>query len=66
MFIDTETTGLDPDRHEVWEIAAIYESGGKWYEWEAQLPVDLTRADPTGLRIGAHFVLTNANKREDA
>lgn len=22
-FVDTETLGLDPDRHEVWEIAVI-------------------------------------------
>lgn len=22
-FVDTETTGLDPDRHEIWEVALI-------------------------------------------
>lgn len=50
-FVDTETTGLDPSRHEVWELAIIVD--GKEYQW--QLPVDLTRADPTGLRIGRFY-----------
>jgi len=22
-FVDTETTGLDPDRHEIWEVGLI-------------------------------------------
>lgn len=29
VFVDTETTGLDPDRHEIWEVACIY--WGKTY-----------------------------------
>jgi hypothetical protein len=48
-FIDTETTGLDPDRHEIWEVAIILPDGG---EWDWQLPVDLSRADPIALNIG--------------
>lgn len=51
VFLDTETTGLDPERHQVWELALIRD--GKEYVW--QLPVDLTRADPTGLRIGQFY-----------
>jgi hypothetical protein len=55
VFLDTETTGLDPDRHEIWELALIWSDSNKWVEYELQLPVDLTRADPTGLRIGRFY-----------
>jgi hypothetical protein len=59
-FIDTETTGLDPERHEIWEVAVSIREpsdGGGWgedaeYVW--QLPVDLARADTIALNIG-HF-----------
>jgi hypothetical protein len=50
IFTDTETTGLSPDQHEIWEVAAI--SGDSEYLW--QLPVDLSRADHRALEIG-HF-----------
>lgn len=49
-FVDTETTGLDPDLHEIWEVALIVE--GQEFTW--MLPVDLGRADPVALRVG-HF-----------
>lgn len=55
VFIDTETTGLDPERHEVWEVGLIVadseslDNVGAEYEW--QLPVDLSQADPMALRI---------------
>lgn len=63
-FIDTETTGLDPERHEIWEVAVIVRavdldkvghgvapvSTDTEYVWH--LPVDLSRADPEALRIG--------------
>lgn len=48
-FVDTETTGLDPDRHQIWEVALILPDGAG-YVW--QLPVDLARADPIALNIG--------------
>ncbi|HEX7277874.1 MAG TPA: hypothetical protein VF244_10910 [Acidimicrobiales bacterium] len=48
-FVDTETTGLDPDRHEIWEVALILPDGAE-HVW--QLPVDLARADPIALNIG--------------
>ena len=48
-FVDTETTGLDPDRHEIWEVGLITPDGG---EWDWQLDVDLSRADPIALNIG--------------
>lgn len=47
-FVDTETTGLDPDRHQIWEVALIVDD--EEYEWF--LPVDLSRADPVALNIG--------------
>ncbi len=48
-FVDTETTGLDPDRHQIWEVGLILPDGSE-HEW--QLPVDLSRADPIALNIG--------------
>lgn len=48
-FVDTETTGLDPERHEIWEVGLILPDGTE-HLW--QLPVDLARADPIALNIG--------------
>jgi hypothetical protein len=48
-FVDTETTGLDPERHEIWEVGLILPDGTE-REW--QLPVDLAKADPIALNIG--------------
>lgn len=52
VFVDTETTGLDPERHQIWELAIIMGEGDE-YAW--QLPVDLSRADPNGLRVGRFY-----------
>lgn len=51
-FLDTETTGLDPDRHEVWEVGLVRrdEVGEQEFRW--LLPVDLKYADPVGMEIG--------------
>ncbi|MDE1904905.1 MAG: hypothetical protein KGH75_00460 [Rhodospirillales bacterium] len=61
-FLDTETTGLDPDRHEVWEVGLILRDTDavsrvgavvvtdREYHW--MLPVDLSTADPFALDIG--------------
>lgn len=46
-FVDTETTGLDADRHQIWEVALIVDDDE--HHW--CLPVDLGRADPAALRI---------------
>ena len=35
-FIDTETTGLDPDRNPIWEIAVIV--GGVEHVWQVRTP----------------------------
>lgn len=60
-FVDTETTGLDPVRHQIWECAVIVrgpvptglrpdELGDYPVRWF--LPVDVSRADPVALDIG--------------
>lgn len=52
-FVDTETTGLDPDRHEIWEVALILrDTEGVEVERQWQLRVDLGLADPFALNIG--------------
>ena len=51
-FVDTETTGLDPDQHQIWEVGLILPDGTE-HEWT--LPVDLGRADAIGLKIGRYY-----------
>lgn len=56
VFIDTETTGLDPDKHEIWDIALVYENEhGIWEEFQTFLPVDLGKADFRALEIGGFY-----------
>lgn len=60
-FVDTETTGLDPNRHEVWEVFLHLRSPDPlvsaverhWF-----LPIDLGRADPIALTIGRFYERT--------
>lgn len=52
LFVDTETTGLDPDRHEIWEVALV-DAKDVYQVW--QLPVDLGRADPRALAINGYY-----------
>lgn len=49
IFVDTETTGLDPECHQVWEVAAI-EQDGTEHHWF--LSVNMADADPIALSIG--------------
>ena len=53
VFLDTETTGLDPDRHEVWDIAIIEEDGTE-HEWHVR-PRHLYRADETAIRMTRYY-----------
>lgn len=54
-FIDTETSGLDPDRHEIWEVGLILRNG-KWQtEHHWFLPIDLGRADAEALQVGRYY-----------
>lgn len=67
VFVDTETTGLDADRHEIWEVALtrnVEPPQNRDYIW--LLPVDLTKADPISLSIGKfHERHPNGNKQSD-
>ena len=53
-FIDTETTGVHPDRR-VWEVAAIRRDDDGQRETSIFVDVDLSAADPFGLRIGRFY-----------
>lgn len=54
-FIDTETTGVHPDRR-VWEVAIIRRDDSGQSEWLAQVDdVDLSNADPFGLKVGGFY-----------
>lgn len=57
IFVDTETTGLDPDVHDIWELAwgLWNEEQGKWSVVSEKIPVDLSQADPHALRIGGFY-----------
>lgn len=61
VFVDTETTGLDPTRHELWEIAVIEEDGTE-YEW--RMPPNLAKADPGALRVNHYYDRIEAVRQE--
>jgi hypothetical protein len=54
-FVDTETTGVHPDRR-VWEVAVIRrdERGEFTFLWQVN-DVDLSNADPFGLKVGGFY-----------
>jgi oligoribonuclease (3'-5' exoribonuclease) len=52
VFLDTETTGLDPEKHEVWEIAWAVND---WSVEVRTLPHDLATADPEALRMNGYW-----------
>jgi DNA polymerase III epsilon subunit-like protein len=55
-FVDCETTGLDPGRHEVWEVALILRRDKRQddeHVW--RLPVDQGSADAVALTIGRFY-----------
>lgn len=58
-FIDTETTGLDPEQHEIWEIGVIRRdpTGTDWeHHWQIrQTELHLVQsAEPKALEIGRY------------
>ncbi|MCK1813309.1 3'-5' exonuclease [Streptomyces sp. XM4011] len=56
-FVDTETTGLGPAIHDVWEIAVIRRADGVDAEhlWQIRLDAQqLEKADPEALRINRY------------
>lgn len=59
VFVDVETTGLDPDRHHIWEIAVILrdpDTEDAEHHWMVR--ADLETADPASLRIGRYYERT--------
>lgn len=52
VFLDTETTGLDPALHEVWEIAWAVEDGPIM---SAVVPHTLRTADPKALELNGYW-----------
>ena len=58
-FTDVESTGLDPTRHEVWEVAVILRDHQQGvHDEEHRLlirPRDLAAADPGALRVGRFY-----------
>lgn len=52
-FVDTETTGLDPDRHQIWEVALITPDGAE-HVWQFRVENELS-ADPFALNIGRYW-----------
>lgn len=59
IFVDTETTGLDPAKgHRPWEIALIirgHRDPSNDGEWVFQHRADLSKADPMALQIGGYY-----------
>lgn len=50
IFVDTETFGLNPDRHMIWEVGVIRDDVE--YLWQIRWPEPVIRdADPEALRI---------------
>lgn len=55
VFLDTETTGLNPEIHDVWEIAVITATGDE-HTWT--VTPDLSGADPQALAINRYYQRT--------
>ena len=57
VFLDTETTGLNPEIHEMWEYSPIVrEDDGSQRSFTRHIPgVSLYNADPMALRIGRFY-----------
>jgi DNA polymerase III alpha subunit (gram-positive type) len=53
IFLDTETTGLDPAIHEVWEIAFAINDSGVFSDF---VPHSLATADPVALEINNYWI----------
>lgn len=51
-FVDTETLGLNPERHPIWEIAIILPDTGDEHVWQVRPTSDqIVTADPIAVRI---------------
>lgn len=60
VFVDCETTGLDPLKHEIWDLALIVrEDDGIEQEYSWFIKPDLAKADGTALQIGRYYERTH-------
>lgn len=55
VFVDIETTGLNPGYHDIWEVALIVDE--EEFTW--QMIPDLTRADSGALRVSRFYERAN-------
>lgn len=53
LIVDSETTGLDSSRHEIWELAVIDRTDGRERLW--RMKPDLVQADPAALSVGRYY-----------
>ena len=51
VYLDTETTGLDPERHEIWELAYAIDDGPVY---TAVVDHSLRNADPVALGLNGY------------
>lgn len=64
VFLDTETTGLDPDIEEIFEIAVVKWTPTGWTNYVAHLEPDpgvLARMHPKALEVNRYFERTSSN-----
>lgn len=57
IIVDTETTGLDSSRHEIWELALIKRDVDIEHLW--RMKPDLVKADSTALAVGRFYERTS-------
>lgn len=55
LFVDTETTGLDPKRHEIWELAWCSYPGGAVVSKRLNPLLRFHEADSTALRLNGFY-----------
>jgi DNA polymerase III epsilon subunit-like protein len=55
VFLDTETTGLDPRRHKLWNVGMVVVDGAEESEHEWMWWPDLSTADPMALAINRFY-----------
>ena len=51
-FVDSETLGLNPERHPIWELAIILPDSGEEHVWQVRpTAMELDDADPIAVKI---------------
>lgn len=53
IWIDTETTGTDPDKHDIWQLAGIIETDTEEQEFDFKMkPINMESVDKEALEVG--------------